>query len=345
MLACEAREIVKQWVKEEASQIPGFLGAFFHGSINWLSSSTPLPTTSDVDVMIVLDTPDPLDKLGKITYQNLIIEASYLPLEHIRTAEQVLGVSHLAGSLRCNSVISDPTGHLSAIQTEVVDNYAKRLWVVQRCAHAEGKLRGNLQSIAETTPFHDQVIAWLFGTGVTTHILLAAGLKNPTVRKRYLAVRDLLAVYGHEDFYETLLDLLGCVRMTQTEAEVHLAALEPVFDSARSVLYTPFSFASDISELARPVAIEGSRELIERGDHREALFWLAVTYTRCMKVLAVDGPPGLFKQHEPGWRRLLADLGIHSPTDISIRRRQVLDALPEIWSVTEAMIDANPEIV
>lgn len=344
MLIREAKEIVKQWVREEASHTPGFLGAFFHGSINWLTNDTPLSSTSDVDVLIVLSAAAPAEKLGKNLYQNLMIEASYLPVDQIRTAEQVLGVSHLAGSLRGNSIISDPTGHLHAIQAEVSKNYAKRVWVLRRCEHAEGKLRAHLQSIAEKAPFHDQVIAWLFGTGVTTHILLAAGLRNPTVRKRYLAVRDLLAEYGRLDFYETLMNLLGCAQMTQAEAETHLESLVGVFESASSVIRTPFSFAADISQLARPVAIDGSRELIERGDHREAVFWLAVTYTRCMIVLAQDGLPGLFEQHEPGWHRLLADLGIHSPADLGIRSRQVLETLPKIWAVAEAMIDANPEI-
>lgn len=344
MLASEAMEIVQHWVMEEASQIPGFLGAFFHGSIIGMTGSAPLPATSDVDVMIVLNAPNPLDKLGKIAYQGVIIDASFLPVDQIRAAEQVLGVSHLAGSLRGSSIIADPTGHLHSVQTEVANNYAKRTWVIRRCQHAEAKVRAFLQSIDETAPLYDQAMAWLFGTGVTTHILLAAGLKNPTVRKRYLAVRDLLAEYRHVDFHETLLNLLGCAQMTQAEAEAHLAGLREVFDSACGVLRTPFSFAADISVLGRPVAIEGSRELIEQGAHREAVFWIAVTYTRCMTVLATDGSLERFNQHEPGWRRLLSDLGIRSPADIRFRRQQVLDALPAIWSVAEAIMDSNPEI-
>lgn len=341
----EAKKIVKQWATEQASQMTGFLGAFFHGSINWLTDDAPLPSTSDVDVMIVFGTPVPAEKLGKIIYQNIIIEASYLPVDQLRKAEQVLGVSHLAGSFHIDSIISDPTGHLSAIQKEVARDYAKRAWVIRRCQHAEGKLRANLQSIDAKAPFHDQMLAWLFGTGITTHILLAAGLKNPTVRKRYLDVRGLLEASGYTNVYETLLNLLGCARMTKAEAEAHLYPLEAVFDSASSVIHSPFSFASDISVLARLVAVEGSREMIERGDHREAVFWLAVTYARCMKVLAQDGPPGLFEQHAPGWRRLLTELGTRSPADLQIRRRHVLDALPGIWTVAEAIIEDNPEIV
>lgn len=345
----QAKEIVRQWVTAEAAQAPGFHGAFYHGSINWLAEQADLPPTSDVDVMIVLDGPAPLEKTGKLVYRDVIIEASYLPADAVRSADQVLGLSHLAGSLRGGSIIADPTGQLSAVQAQVSRDYARRAWVIQRCQHAESKVRRNLEGLLEVDPsaqpYQDQVIAWLFGTGVTTHLLLVAGLKNPTVRKRYLAVRELLAAYGRADFYEPLLAMLGCERMNSEQVVGHLDSLSAVFDAAAAVIRTPFSFASDIHALARPVAIDGSRELIESGAHREAVFWMTVTYSRCMQVLAQDGPPDLFERVGPGYRALLADLGIHSTADLHRRSRQVLDRLPKIWHVAEAILDANPDIL
>src|SRR4029077_5089804 len=97
---------------------------------------------------------------------------------------------------------------------------------------------------------------------------------------RYVVARELLANYGELDFYERLLDLLGCAQISRTRVVHHLSALPKVFDTAKTVIKTPFSFASDISDLARPIAIDGSRELIERGLHREAAFWIVVTYSR-----------------------------------------------------------------
>ncbi|MBI3971586.1 MAG: hypothetical protein HY332_09890 [Chloroflexi bacterium] len=60
--------------------------------------------------------------------------------------------------------------------------------------------------------------------GVTTYVLLAAGLKNPTVRKRYVAARELLAEYGRLDFHEPFLALLGCAEMDRERVEHHLGA-------------------------------------------------------------------------------------------------------------------------
>lgn len=348
MMVLQAKEIAREWVREVAARAPGFHGAFFHGSINWLAEEACLPPSSDVDVLVVLAGLTPPEKPGKLLYRGVIIDASYLPAEQVRSADQVLGLSHLAGSLRADSIIADPTGQLRVIQAEVSRDYPNREWVIRRCEHAASKVRSHLQGMEEAAsqarPFHDQVIPWLFGTGVTTHILLAAGLKNPTVRKRYLAVRELLAEYGRADFYETLLEMLGCARMRRARAQQHLAGLAAVFEAAQAVICSPFSFAADINELARPVAIDGSRELIERGDQREAVFWMAVTYSRCQKVLTEDGPAGMDKRFEPGYRALLADLGIRTSADLRQRSRQVLELLPRIGEVAAAIMARNPEI-
>ncbi len=179
---------------------------------------------------------------------------------------------------------------------------------------------------------------------MTTHVLLAAGLKNPTVRRRYVAAKELLAEYGHSAFYPSLLELLGCAHLSRVQIEEHLTALADVFDVAKAVVKTPFFFAADISNLARPVVIDGSRELIEQGHHREAIFWMVATYSRCQIVFHHDAPPEMRDQFSPGYRRLLADLGITSFADLQQRSEQVRLWLPRVWEVAEAIMVANPDI-
>jgi hypothetical protein len=344
MIAKHAKDVARRWVFEEGSRAPGFCGAFFHGSINWLVDGAVLPETSDLDVMIVLAGPDTPNKPGKLKYHDVILEVSYLPWDELQSPEHVLGQPHLAGSFRGSSVISDPSGRLTQLQEVVSREYARRKWVYKRCEHAREKVLNNLRGIDALAPFHDQVAPWLFATGVTTHVLLVAGLKNPTVRRRYAAVRELLEEYGRLDFYDTLLEMLGCARMTRAQAEGHLAALAEAFDAAGSVIKTPFFFAADISDLARPVAIDGSRELIERGHHREAIFWMVATYSRCLKVLYHDAPEEMQAKFEPGYRRLMADLGITSFPDLRRCGDQVRAMLPRVWEVAEAIIAANPDV-
>lgn len=154
------------------------------------------------------------------------------------------------------------------------------------------------------------------------------------------AARELLAEYGRSDFYEELLELLGCARMSREQTERHLAALAEAFDATKKVVRTPFFFAADISDVGRPVAIDGSRELIERGLHREAVFWIVATYSRCQKVLHHDAPE-LKDRFDPGFRRLLADLGITSVDDLKRRGERVEAFLPRLREEAEAIMAAN----
>ncbi|HSH78165.1 MAG TPA: hypothetical protein VLA19_06500, partial [Herpetosiphonaceae bacterium] len=294
--------------------------------------------------IVVLADPTPPNKLGKLIYEDVLLDVSYLPWEQVQSPEEILGQSHLAGSFRTANVILDPSGELTNLQAAVAKDYAKRRWVRTRCEHARDKILANLHDVNEAAPFHDQVLPWLFATGVTTHVLLVAGLKNPTVRRRYVAVHELLVEYAHPDFHNALLELLGCAQLSRERVEEHLATLTEVFDVAAAVVKTPFFFASDISDVARPIAIDGSRELIERGYHREAVFWMAATYSRCQKVLYHDAPEALREGFSPGYRLLLDDLGISSFADLRRRGERVKRFLPRVWEMAEAIMAASPEI-
>jgi hypothetical protein len=339
----QAKDAARQWVMAQASKIPGFMGAYLSGSILWLPEDALLPPSSDVDVFIVLADPPPL-KLGKFFYRDVLLDVSYMQGEQLQSPGPILGQPYLASSFSVPNILVDPSGRLARLQAAVSRDYARRAWVRARSEYARDRVLDVLHSLDASQPFHDQVTTWLFGTGVTTHVLLAAGLQNLTVRRRYLAARELLAEYGRLDFYEDLLALLGCAGMSQARAEHHLAALSQAFDAAKELLKSPYNFASDISEAGRPIAIDGSRELIERGCQREAIFYLTATYSRCLHVLYQDAHPEVHDRYLAGFRQLLADLGIHSFADLQRRCAQVEEFLPQVWAVAEAILAANPEI-
>ncbi len=341
-----ATAVARAWVGDAGARMPGFAGAFLHGSAVGRAGGDVLAPTSDLDVIVVLETAEVPGKVGKIRVDGVLLDVSYLAAAEIRTPEDVLGVSHLAGSLRAPSVLADPSGRLTALQAAVTRDFAQRRWVRARVAHVEGKVHrylDTLDALDFAAPLATQVISWLFGTSVTTHLLLVAGLRNPTVRRRYLDARTLLADYGQAAIYPDLLALLGCATWTPAQAEAHLAALTAVYDATSPRVRTPVFFASDLSAESRPIAIDGSRALIARGDHREAVFWIAVTYSRCLDVLARDAP-ALVEGFLPGYRRLLADLGIGGPGDLRRRGGAVRAFLPRLRGVAEAIMAANPEI-
>jgi hypothetical protein len=338
----QARSAAENWVNEVAAAWPGFDGAFLHGSIAWLAGDVILPATSDVDVIVVVSG-EPPPNPGKFRHEGTLLDVSTLPADQIQSAEDILGISHLAGSLRRSSILADPTGHLVAIQQQIAQNFARPDFTLRRCKHARFKIMMYLGSINSEQPFNENVTSWLFGTGVMTHVLLVAGLRNPTVRSRYVAVHDLLARRGRLDIHEELLDLLGSANLSRPQVERHLATMTEAFDAAKSVIRTPVFFATDLSDVARPIAIDGTQEMIERGFYREAMFWIAATWSRCQHVFSVDAPE-MQERFEPAYRAMLADLGITSFEDLLARRNAVRNYLPRLMSIADEIIAANREI-
>ncbi len=334
----DARAAAARWVTGHAAHAEGFRGAFFSGSATWLPDDAELPATSDVDVLIVMAQDEPPLKPGKFRYEGVLVEAGHLPWQLLSSAEKVADSYHLASALRTDTIIADPTGRLRELQERVARDFAAPDRVRRRCASARRLIEERLASIDASAPLHQQVTAWLFGTGVTTHVLLVAALRNPTVRLRYPAAREALSAYGLAGRYPELLELLGCAHLTPERVAHHVDALARTFDAAASVARTPFFFSADITPAARPVAIDGSRHLIDAGDHREAVFWIVATFARCQAILAADAPPDVRRAHRPAFEEVLADLGIASAADLPRRADEVTAYLPELWSLAETLV-------
>jgi hypothetical protein len=171
-----ARKTAAEWVRQHVGRKDWFRGAYFSGSTIGLPDDEELPEASDVDIVIVTDQDEPPLKLGKFVHRGTLLEVTYLSRHELATAERVLTNYHLAGSFRKDTIISDPTGHLHTLQAEVSHHFADRKWVRRRCEHARQKVENGLRNIDTSAPWHDQVMAWLFSTGVTTHVLLVAAL-------------------------------------------------------------------------------------------------------------------------------------------------------------------------
>ncbi|MFE0069077.1 hypothetical protein ACFWYW_09640 [Nonomuraea sp. NPDC059023] len=315
----EARQAAARWVAGIECE-----GAFLSGSATWLARDDDLPPASDVDVFVLVA--EERRKLGKFRFEGALLEATYLTWERIPSAAAILGDYHLAGAFKDDNVLADPTGRLRELQSAVEPAWAEPRWVRERCEHAESGILKGLAAMEEAQPYPMKVLRLLFATGVTTHVLLTAGLRNPTVRLRYPAVRIMLMPYGRAALYERLLELLGSEHLPPGRVERHLAAMTRVFDQAARVEGSPYAFASDISPQARHIAVDGSRELIERGLHREAMFWIAVTYARSLLILGGDAP---------GFHEMLADLRIGS---LQERADQVRAFLPRLRRAAEGII-------
>jgi hypothetical protein len=339
-----AREAAIDWVTRHASQQVWFRGAYFIGSTVALPEDSELATGSDIDVALVTSEAAPPPKPGKLLHKGALLEISLRPWPQLSSIDEVMHSYHLAAGLRVNTIIADPTGDLGILQQNVARHFTEEVWVRRRCKDARQSVENWLKRIDRSEPWHDQVTAWLFGTGVTTHVLLVAALRNPTIRLRYLAVRDVLEEYGRIALYPDLLQLLGCAELAADRVDHHLAALARTFDAAAAVAKSQFFFSSDITPAARSISIDGMRGLIRAGNHREAVFWIVATFARCHKILAADAPPSAQREFAPGFDDVLADLGIFSIDDLITRAESVMQFLPELSENAEGIIATNPGV-
>jgi hypothetical protein len=318
MLAAEARDAALDWVRQHAG--PTVRGAFLAGSIADRAPDAVQPPWSDVDVTVVVAGSAP-PKPGKLRHRGALLDVSYLPEDVLADPDRVAASHYLAPSFAGpDGVLLDPTGLLAGLRGAIAPTYASPEAVRRRVADVLTTIRRRLAAADPAAPWPQQVLAWLFpATLVAVAGLVAAG-RRPTVRLRYRRARDVLPA----DRYARMLELLGCADVDVGVVSRNLDRLAEVFDEAAAVGPTPFPFSSDVSAVARPVAIDGSRVLVDDGDHREAVFWIVATFARCRQILGDAGSSGSF-------RAALAELvGVHGPDDLRNRAAATLAFLPEL---------------
>lgn len=329
MLVRDALAAGRAWVAEHAIGTAGFRGAFFSGSSPSAPADTPLAAWSDVDIVVVVAGAVAPTKLGKLAYRGALLDVVYLPWADIASPPRVAASYHLAPSFSSDQVIADPTGHLGRLRDELATSFGRFDAVQRRCDDALGAIESRLAALDPAAAWQDQVTAWMFPTSITTHVVLVAALRNPTVRLRYLAARDVLADHGEQSLYLRLLKLLGCAGCNRWLVQKHLDGLAAAFDEASAVARTPMFFSTDITSTARPIAIEGSQHLVDNGDHCEAVFWIIATWARCQQILAADASPRLCRAGEQRFRAAVTELlGVADTAGLRQRRTETLELLP-----------------
>lgn len=329
------------WVRQREQGAARFRGAFFSGSTVELPPDAELPATSDVDVVVVVEGARTPAKLGKVAHDDLLVEITYLAEAELEDPEWVALTYVLAPSFSGGQLIADPTGLLGRLEQRIGPRFAEPDEVRRRCQNAIEKIERGLAGVSETSgaPWHQQVTSWLFPASVTTHVLLVAACRNPTVRLRYPNTRAVLVEAGLQDAYPPLLDLIGCGGVTRAQVQRHLDQLASAFDAAAGVARTSYPFSADVTALARPVAIDGSQQLVVSGDHREAVFWLVATFARCQQILSSDAPE-LAAEFAPAFRAAVAELlGVDSSRDLFRRSDDVRQSLPRLGRTAEALLN------
>jgi hypothetical protein len=319
-----------------------FGGAFFGGSTNSLGDEAALPANTPIEIFVITDG-RPL-RIGVFTHMDVLIDVQYVSWSQLESADDVLESYQLAGNLRADMIISDPTRRLGALQRQVSREFTRLPWVRRRCENARRRAEESLRAVRADDPLADQVDTWLLGMSAINHILLVADLRPQIGRQSYVQVREVLTEYDRAHFYANMLEALGSVHLTRRRVSYHLDALELTFDktldTARSTVY----YSSRISPETRTIALDGSQELLDQGHHREAMFPIATAFAHCHQALAVDAPRRMRADLLPPFEAVLHDLGIVDEDGVVTRAKDMLQFLPHVWSMTEVILANNSAI-
>lgn len=339
MLALEAKALAHEWV-QNYNQTQPLLGAYLNGSLTTLRDKQPLSPFSDVDINLVLSGPDAPPKIGKIHYKSILLDVSFVPEDSLFPPKKLLSTYEICGAFRTNNILFDPSGRLSTLVKRVSTDFARPIWVKARLDYTQHKIIRGQSAFQMDQPLLENLNAWLFPAGICCHLILVGALSNPTVRLRYLVVRQALHQGGFSPLYEELLALIGCESIAPFAVQRHLNHLTKAFDAAAPyATNTPFPFSADLTPAARSITIDGSQQLINEGNHREAMFWVAATFIRCHLVLKSQNP-ALHYAHWLHFMAMLQDMGASNNQLVAKKQQATLALLPKVQKTAQAIYQA-----
>ncbi len=345
--------LAREWVDTQGSRTPGFSGAHLAGGILSLPRQDPFPPYLDVDVRLLLADPPaegtPEAEGQDLAYQGLILECGVAGVARYRSPEAVLADPDLAGNLVVDGILADPLGLLRPLHERVARDYGRREWVRARCIPMKASVDGMLEAVARAAqPGYradrsDEQPLWLLpSTALAFSGLLAvAHLERPTYRRSLALLRRVLTSEGRPDLHEETLRLLGYDRLDRRQVEVYLAACAAAFDLAEAVKdrWVPFDFK--LQPHVRPYIVDGAREMIDEGQHREAMFWIASFLIIAHTAIQWCAPEQA-RMSQAAVDTLTADVGLtdHDALPARVPRLRALAAA--VSAVADGAVDRLP---
>lgn len=308
MKANELRAFLMPWLESFVQEHPFVTGAYLAGSTAELAPEADLAGCSDIDIMLTIDD-EPRLKPGKIPCGGYVIEGTYISKSSIADPQAALADYHIAHGLHHGHILLDRDGRLGMLCAAVAAEFALPQRIEQRIESTLAKIEGNLRGYDCSLPLCNRMMGLCFSAGILCHSVLVAGQKNPTVRMRYQATQRLLA--ARPEGQELLLRTAGFADITPQEARAFVLEMAALFDLVSPRCKTAFPFTGDLLPDMRKSAVDDSLALIEKGLHRETMFWTCATFARLMAQARADLPE-LYAEWMPTLEHLAGRIGLDS---------------------------------
>jgi hypothetical protein len=340
----QAKTLARKWVLDHAAEVPALQGVLLAGSAATRPDAGTYDPLSDIDLWhLVSEDVSATVRQRKLVYEGVLLEPAYLPYRLFQDAETVLGSWLLAGHLSVPSVILDPAGRLRAIQETVAREYPKPERIRQRCDSLVSELKGQwLPRVTASLSLADRLFA--FGYAVTSlqQLPLLACLDLPTIRRSGMLFTQRLKALGQERLGEKRLTLMGSATMSRGTVEELLASVIAAYDDALATHRTPTPFDYDLSPASRPFMVDGARDLIDRGYHRESLPWILFMLLIAFHALVQEAPEKCAWTCTPACERFAQIIGVVPAKAAEEKVRFFEEVLAETRSLAERLIEALP---
>ena len=340
----EVVEIVREWVDLHARYLPGFAGAYLWAGITALSPDAPFPLYRDVDVVVVLPE-GAQDDTVEVFYRGVMLEVISIDLEAHQSADAILANPSHGPNMATTLILSDPTGVLTPLHRKVASEYGHRRWIEARCESERESANKHLAAMqAASTPRERLDAVWAF-LGALSGLLAVAQLKRPTTRRSLALLREMLQAQGRPDLHEAALALFGSAHMSREDVQTILDRSVAAFDRSVEVYKTPTTYGFTIRPHLRPYLSKASQEMIDEGNHREAMFWITALAGESYLVLQNDVPDGEKPQFAAQLQAMHSALGYANTSAESWAER--VDSAErlahEIYRIAKALAALNPE--
>lgn len=340
----EVVAIVREWVDLHARHLPDFAGAYLWGGITALPPDAPFQLYRDVDVVVVLNKGAQDDNL-ELLYRGVMLEVMWKNLDAHQDAEVVLADPSAGPNLATTQILADPTGRLFPLHEAVAADYRRRRWIWARCEAEKVSAEQQLAAMRQVShPINSQAAFWSVWLllSALSGLLAVAQLKRPTTRRTLTLLRELLEAYGRLDLHEAALNVMGSAQMSRAEVQAMIDQSVLAFDRAVEVFRTPIEFGFMMRPYMRPYLAEATQEMIDEGNHREAMFWISCFDTPYL-VLQNDAPDTEKPAFAAQLHAMRVALGYTSVEAWEKRVAAAKHLTQEIYNIADALAALHPE--
>lgn len=273
--AKEVKQVARDWLDKYRHSIKGLIGAYFSGSLSNMDNEAQFPFYSDIDIKLVVEDSQTLSELhDKVKFNGYLIDWAVRDKSKFSSPEAILGDRYISQDLFATDIIFDKDGWLSKCQQIIRNSFSEPVNIALRCNQC-------LENINRAFKNYDYLLIYPLA-----ELVAVTNCRRIHIRRLLEETYCIFKEQDRIDLQELLLELLGSREMTRQDVLQDLDTFMKAFDFAVTLKnLSGFPGDFNIRTYVRPYIYHSTLDMIERGQHREAVWWLLENYNSVARAL------------------------------------------------------------